>query len=146
MDQEASNTEAAIGPRRPALRAALFLLVVLFMANLNALVDLFFHPAIAYFDEEHVIVGIVTAVTTAVLLGGLLLYTQRLENAVREIRSLKGMLPICSHCKKIRGSDNAWYPVEVYMSKKTDVTFSHGICPECYVAIYGNRPSRGGEK
>ncbi len=146
MDQDASNTEPTIGPQRPALRVALFLFVVLFMANLNALVELLFHPDISYFDEEHVIVGIVTAVTTAVLFGVLLLYTQRLENAVREIRSLEGILPICSHCKKIRGSDDVWYPVDVYMSKRTDVTFSHGVCPECYAAIYGDRPSRGGEK
>ena len=104
MDQDASNTEPTIGPQRPALRVALFLLVVLFMANLNALVDLLFHPDISYFDEEHVIVGIVTAVTTAVLFGVLLLYTQRLENAVREIRSLKGMLPICKPLQEDTGA------------------------------------------
>ena len=97
------------------------------------------------------IVGIVTAVTTAVLFGVLLLYTQRLENAVREIRSLKGMLPICSHCKKIRGSDNARYPVEVYMSKRTDVTFSHGHLPRVLCnalrkpAIEGRREVAGSE-
>ena len=48
-----------------------------------------------------------------------------------EIRILRGMLPICSYCKKIRESDAGWESIERYVEKRAEVLFSHGICPEC---------------
>ena len=59
-----------------------YLIVVLFMTNLNALVDLFLHPDIPYFDEEHLIVGSITGLITASLFGAVSLYTKRLEGQV----------------------------------------------------------------
>ena len=56
-----------------------YIIVVLFLANLNALVDLFLHPDIPYFDEEHLIVGSITGLITATLFGAVILYTKRLE-------------------------------------------------------------------
>jgi len=56
---------------------------------------------------------------------------QELEQALREVKVLQGLLPICSHCKKIRNDHNQWQPVESYIKAHSAVDFSHGICPEC---------------
>ncbi len=54
-----------------------------------------------------------------------------LKNALDEIKALKGILPICSYCKKIRDDEGYWEQVEVYMRDRVGVDFSHSICPEC---------------
>ncbi|TAL10443.1 MAG: hypothetical protein EPO02_07470 [Nitrospirae bacterium] len=56
---------------------------------------------------------------------------QELEQALREVKVLQGLLPICSHCKKIRNDQNQWQPVESYIKAHSAADFSHGICPEC---------------
>ena len=58
------------------------------------------------------------------------------QKALAEIRTLRGFLPICASCKKIRDDKGAWQPVEVFIRDRTEVEFSHGICPECAVALY----------
>jgi hypothetical protein len=55
---------------------------------------------------------------------------------VQEIEHLKGIIPICCHCKKVRDSDGAWQQIESFIGKRTDAHFSHGICPECSRVIY----------
>ena len=54
-----------------------------------------------------------------------------LTNALAEIKTLRGILPICSHCKKIRNDEGSWDMLESYIHNHTDVQFSHGICPDC---------------
>ena len=54
-----------------------------------------------------------------------------------EVKTLKGILPICSHCKKIRTPENTWEQLEKYISDHSDSQFSHGICPECRDKYYG---------
>ncbi len=54
-----------------------------------------------------------------------------LEKALAEIKQLKGLIPICSYCKKIRNDDNYWEKIEKYLAERSDVQFSHGICPDC---------------
>jgi PAS domain S-box-containing protein len=54
-----------------------------------------------------------------------------LESAVREVRTLRGLLPICSHCKKVRDDAGRWIEVEQYVRARTEAQFTHGICPEC---------------
>jgi K+-sensing histidine kinase KdpD len=49
----------------------------------------------------------------------------------KEIRTLEGILPICSFCKKIRNQENTWEPFEGYISRHTEAEFSHGMCPDC---------------
>lgn len=56
---------------------------------------------------------------------------QNLETALAEIKTLKGIIPICMYCKKIRDDFGAWEQLEVYISTNSDAEFSHGICPEC---------------
>lgn len=48
-----------------------------------------------------------------------------------ELKLLKGILPICSYCKKIRDDEGYWEQVETYISRHSEAEFSHGICPEC---------------
>jgi PAS domain S-box-containing protein len=59
-----------------------------------------------------------------------------LREAVAEIRTLHGLLPICMHCKRIRDDRGHWSPVEVYVGERTGAEFSHGLCPECLVTHY----------
>jgi hypothetical protein len=59
-----------------------------------------------------------------------------LERALSEIRTLRGLLPICSHCKSIRNDKGLWTRVEAYFSDHTDVRFSHGLCPNCIKELY----------
>ncbi|MCC6746325.1 MAG: GAF domain-containing protein [Deltaproteobacteria bacterium] len=61
----------------------------------------------------------------------------RLQAAMGEIRTLRGLLPICSHCMKIRDDEGAWQRVEAYVSKHTEAEFSHSICPPCLEQHYG---------
>ena len=53
-----------------------------------------------------------------------------------EIRTLRGLLPICAGCKRIRDSGGRWQNVEHYIERRTDVTFSHGLCPDCLKKLY----------
>jgi len=59
-----------------------------------------------------------------------------LEKALDEVKTLRGILPICSFCKKIRDDRGYWNQVEVYIKERVDARFSHGICPECMKEHY----------
>jgi PAS domain S-box-containing protein len=59
-----------------------------------------------------------------------------LQSAYAHIKELNGLLPICSNCKKIRDDEGYWQVVEGYISKHTDVTFTHGVCPDCMKILY----------
>lgn len=60
----------------------------------------------------------------------------RLKRANEEINRLKGLLPICSSCKKIRTEDGYWKEVEQYVSERSDTQFTHGLCKECARDLY----------
>jgi GAF domain-containing protein len=53
------------------------------------------------------------------------------EQALAEVKALRGLLPICSYCKKVRNDGNYWEQIETYISQHSDAQFSHGICPDC---------------
>ncbi len=56
---------------------------------------------------------------------------RELEKALEEVRTLRGIVPICSYCKQIRDDEGYWRRVEDYLSEQTDARFSHGLCPDC---------------
>lgn len=56
---------------------------------------------------------------------------RQLQLALDDIKTLRGILPICSYCKQIRDDEGYWNEVETYISAHTDALFSHGICPVC---------------
>ncbi|MFZ5572137.1 MAG: hypothetical protein ACOZF0_17185 [Thermodesulfobacteriota bacterium] len=59
-----------------------------------------------------------------------------LQRALGEVKKLSGMLPICSHCKKIRDDKGYWSQVESYIQKHSEAEFSHSICPDCARQFY----------
>lgn len=60
----------------------------------------------------------------------------KLETALAEVRVLRGLLPICSACKKIRDDDGRWSEVEAYVSTRSEARFTHGMCPDCLKQYY----------
>jgi hypothetical protein len=60
---------------------------------------------------------------------------RELRAALAEVKTLRGFLPICSYCKRIRDDENYWHSVENYLSEHTNTQFSHGICPACYPKV-----------
>lgn len=59
-----------------------------------------------------------------------------LQRAVNEIRTLKGIVPICSSCKKIRDDKGFWNQIETYVRDHSEAEFSHGLCPDCATTLY----------
>ena len=56
-----------------------------------------------------------------------------LQTSLMEIKTLRGVLPICSVCKKIRDDAGSWSQMEAYISNHSEAEFSHGYCPECAI-------------
>jgi CheY-like chemotaxis protein len=69
--------------------------------------------------------------------------TEDLEKALAEIKALRGILPICAHCKNIRNDEGYWEKVESYIEKHSDVLFTHGFCPDCQKKFYGEYLEKG---
>jgi sigma-B regulation protein RsbU (phosphoserine phosphatase) len=61
---------------------------------------------------------------------------EELRQAFDQIKTLRGILPICANCKKIRDDQGYWNQVEVYVRDHTEAEFSHSICPECIKILY----------
>jgi DNA-binding response OmpR family regulator len=57
---------------------------------------------------------------------------KELQEALDQIETLEGILPICMYCKKIRNDQNYWQQVESYISQHSQAEFTHGLCPECF--------------
>lgn len=64
-----------------------------------------------------------------------LVAAERILNLQKTVEELEDLLNVCSSCKKILDSDGKWKSVETIISSHVDVTFSHGICPDCYNSI-----------
>ncbi len=62
---------------------------------------------------------------------GLRKETERLQAALNEVKLLRGIVPICAWCKKIRDDQGFWQQVDQYVSEHSEVEFTHGMCPEC---------------
>ncbi len=60
----------------------------------------------------------------------------RLQEALSRVRTLEGLIPICSECKRIRDDDGYWQEVEAYVRTRTPAEFTHGLCPECARRLY----------
>ncbi len=62
--------------------------------------------------------------------------SQRLMKALAEIKTLRGLLPICANCKDIRDGEGKWHQMEVYVRDRTEAEFSHTLCPKCMPKFY----------
>lgn len=67
---------------------------------------------------------------------------RRLMDAALELKALSGMLPICAACKRVRDDQGYWEQVESYISRRSEVVFSHSLCPEC-AAVYAQELEKG---
>jgi DNA-binding response OmpR family regulator len=63
---------------------------------------------------------------------------EEFRQAMAHIDTLRGILPICSFCKKIRNDEGYWDQVEAYVTRHSEATFSHSVCPECMKAHYSD--------
>ncbi|RTZ94813.1 MAG: hypothetical protein DSY90_15210 [Deltaproteobacteria bacterium] len=63
---------------------------------------------------------------------------ERLEKALSDVDTLSDLLPICSSCKKIRDDRGYWNQIEAFLQKHSRAKFSHGLCPECELKLYGH--------
>jgi hypothetical protein len=62
----------------------------------------------------------------------------RLQDALQQVKTLSGLLPICSSCKKIRNDKGYWQKLEGYIREHSEAEFTHSICPECMEKLYGD--------
>ena len=140
----------------------LFMLVVLFSSLYGGLVPglfasllsvllitFFFMEPIYSFRIESIsdTIQLTVFVIAAVLISGLnqakrraqeahtALLQKQLEETAAEVRILRGLLPICSGCKKIR-DDGKWTQLESYLQQHSEAQFTHGICPDCKERLY----------
>jgi PAS domain S-box-containing protein len=67
---------------------------------------------------------------------------QELTEALKHVKTLSGLLPICASCKKIRNDDGYWEQVETYIKSRCDAEFTHGICPDCVKELYPEYEAR----
>lgn len=59
-----------------------------------------------------------------------------LKDALAQVKTLSGLLPICAACKKIRDDGGYWHQVEVYIQRHSQAAFTHGFCPDCLRSLY----------
>lgn len=61
---------------------------------------------------------------------------RRLEEALANVKTLRGLLPICAACKRIRDDRGFWQQLEIYFQSHSEARFSHGMCPDCVKKWY----------
>jgi DNA-binding response OmpR family regulator len=87
------------------------------------------------FDREELRARVQVGARVVTLQRHLAERVQELEDALARVKYLRGLLPICAYCKKIRNDQNYWEQVETYIAEHSDAQFSHSICPACYEAF-----------
>lgn len=92
----------------------------------------------------------VSLINTAIRIGVLTLLAYLVSRTARQTRELakrvnllEGILPICSLCKKIRDEHGNWQPIEVYVSNRSEASFSQSLCPDCLKRDYKKIPNDG---
>ena len=87
------------------------------------------------FDPDELRARVAVGIRVLTLQQKLAERVEELEAALSNVKQLRGLLPICSYCKRIRGDDQYWQQVEGYIVEHSDAQFSHGICPSCFVTV-----------
>lgn len=61
---------------------------------------------------------------------------EELSRTSGHVRTLEGLLPICANCKRVRDDDGSWSALDQYVTRRTEIEFSHGLCPDCVAGLY----------
>ena len=116
---------------------------VIFISALNETIEkvkAFSLGAVDYitkpFKSEEVLARVNTHLTLRYLQLELEAKNAELRKAMDEIKTLRGFIPICASCKRIRNDEGFWEQIEIYISNHSDATFSHGCCQECAKKLY----------
>ena len=70
--------------------------------------------------------------------------TERLQAALDEVEQLRGLLPVCAWCRRVRDDDGYWDTLEGYLSKRLSTQYTHGMCQECATKFEADLPEKGG--
>jgi phosphoserine phosphatase RsbU/P len=87
------------------------------------------------FDREELLARVNVGSRIISLQNSLAQRVEQLEQALKRVKQLQGLLPICCYCKCIRNDSNYWQRVEEYIGEHSDAQFSHGICPKCFETV-----------
>lgn len=94
------------------------------------------------YNDSNAIIGLTLILTDVTIRRSLELERNRLISELQEslakVKLLSGMLPVCSHCKKIRDDNGYWSQIESYIKEHSEAEFTHGICPDCAEKLYGH--------
>lgn len=88
------------------------------------------------FDPEELRARIQVGERVVELQTALAARVEELEDALAQVKTLQGIIPICVHCHKIRDDQNYWQRLESYICEHSDAQFSHGLCPDCLKELY----------
>ncbi|NGZ01482.1 MAG: response regulator [Nitrospira sp. WS238] len=115
--------------------------------DLNNLKDAFSAGAMDYINKPVKSVELLARVTSALTLKNemdqrkqreaeLHRSNEELQRALREVKVLRGLIPICASCKKIRNDGGFWQQIEEYIGEHSEAEFSHGLCQPCLKKLY----------
>jgi DNA-binding response OmpR family regulator len=122
----------------------LAVLPIIFMTALDSVGDKatgFSVGAVDYITKPFQQVEVLARISTHITLRK---RERELEEALEEIKTLNGILPICSYCKQIRNDEGYWQQVEEYISEHSEAMFSHGVCPICYKKVMAHLKAEDG--
>ena len=119
-------------------------LIIIFISSLAVYILAFnfdFLEKIVNFTHSHEDLQLDEIIAVMIfLLGASVIFSARrlmeIRKAMSEIKQLRGIVPICASCKKIRDDAGYWQEIELYIEKHSEADFSHGICPECLKKLY----------
>jgi len=125
--------------RRACKDMAIIIVVlsVMFASTLYAFgtfADDYQQERVVSFDEMIIVFGILACIFAIFALRR----WRELQEVLGNIRILRGLLPLCASCKKIRDDKGYWNQLEAYILNHSDARITHGICPECMKQLYGD--------
>ncbi len=125
--------------RRDPARASLYIILLTGRSGRTDIVEGLDAGADDYlvkpFESEELRARVQAGIRVATLQETLATRVAELQDALANVKELKGLIPICSYCKRVRADGHDWERVESYVSARTAAEFSHGICPACLVKV-----------
>jgi hypothetical protein len=112
----------------PSDRYVVDVAVAVLLFGFGALLDTVIHQLAEAKRAEEALRGINEALANA---------HRALKESIANEKVLRGLLPICAACKRIRDDKGYWQQLEVYIREHSDAEFTHGVCPECHTELYG---------